>query len=117
MCMVLSSAVIATLLIMNSGCLLFYKTKLTHVNYLAAAYAAAHDGDNDLNQETIEFTKSAMTDMNLIPNNLQVTVKTLQLQENSAVQVTIANDFPIAGVSNGTTPSTIKLEDTELASH
>lgn len=117
MCMVLFSSGAAALLIMNSGCMIFYKTKLTHIGYLAAAYAAAHDGDSNLEQETTDYTKNAMTLMNITPNNLKVTVKSVRLEENAAVQVTIANDFPIIGVSTGTNQSNINLADTELASH
>jgi len=114
-CMVYGSAVVASLLLINSGCAMFFKTKLTHVNYLAAAYAAAHGGDITVQEETSAFITTMMPKMGLTPNNLTVAVKPIRLQENPAVQVTVSNEFPIFGAACGI-PTKITLCDTEIVS-
>jgi hypothetical protein len=110
-CMVITSTSLAALLLINCGCLMFFKMKLTHVNYQAAAYAAAHGGDSALQEETADFVKTMMSQMGLAPNNLMVAVRQTRVEENPAVIVTVTNDFPIFGVT-----SKIAICDSEVVS-
>jgi len=91
---------------------MFFKMKLTHVNYQAAAYAAAHGGDTSLEDETADFIKTVMPQMGLVPNNLIVAVKQIRVEENPAVRVTVTNDFPIFGAAS----TKIAICDSEVVS-
>ncbi|HEY9677287.1 MAG TPA: hypothetical protein V6C76_04735 [Drouetiella sp.] len=96
-CMIFSSGIAATLLLLNSGTTMFFKDKLSHCTHLATQFAAAHQGDDGLQSETSEFVKEIMPQMGLQANGLQVTVKPVAINATSGVQVTVTNSFPVFG--------------------
>jgi hypothetical protein len=113
-CLVTSSSILALLLLINSGCGILYKQKLSHVNYLATAYAAAHGGDANVQDETTEYVKQVMSAMGMAPNGLSVTVTEMRFQNSPAIKVTLSNEFPLTGAAFGI-PPIINLSDSEIA--
>ncbi|HEY9683631.1 MAG TPA: hypothetical protein V6C86_18775 [Oculatellaceae cyanobacterium] len=113
LCLISGSLVVSALLVVNSGSMMFYKTKLTHINYLAAQYAAAHPADADVQGKTEAYVKEIMPGFGLTPNNLTVTVTELRFHENPAIAVTVNNNFPVFGANCGM-PSSLCLKDTEV---
>src|SRR5277367_6915217 len=72
--MVLGGAIIAVLLILNSGTGIFLKMKIGLVTAQAAQYAAVHQTDANVQGETQAFVEALMPNVGLTPKQLTVTV-------------------------------------------
>jgi len=112
MSLIFFSVTIAMYFILNAGMGMFFKEKLSGVCHSAAAYAAAHAGDSDVEGKTTEFVEELMPQVGIAPYSLNVGVSEITVQENQGVQVTVQNTFPLFGSIN-MLPSKIVLADSE----
>jgi hypothetical protein len=110
--MIIPVSIGACLLIFNSGSGIYFKQKLEGVTHLAAQYAAAHAGDSNVEIETETFVENIMPEVGMTPNNLNVDIEELSMNENPMVKVTVANSFQVFG-GGSVLPSQITLAESE----
>jgi len=113
-CMIFGSGVVAMLLVLNSGTSMVFKEKLNNVTHLAAAYAAAHAGDSNVQEETTTFVAQLMPQAGISPTALTVEVNQVNIQQDPGVQVSISNQFPLFGTAGGIFPAQLTLTDSEV---
>jgi len=113
--MVISGGIMATMLMLNSGADIFFKNKILVVANQAALYAAAHQSDPNVQEETQSFVQELMPTVGLTPSSLNVTVTPTTVNGVEGEQVAISNQFPLFGTGS-ILPNKIRLADTEFAS-
>jgi len=113
--LVMSSGICASLLVVNSGTGVVFKTKVSLVAAQAAQFAAAHQSDSSLQSETQAFVQTLMPNIGLAPKALAVSVTQTTVNGVEGELVTITNEFPVFGNASFL-PRTFRLSDTEFAS-
>ena len=101
-----------TLLVFNTGISIFFRNKLSMVTTEAAQYAAKHQSDPSVEQETRLYVKALLPLVGLNADLMTVKVAHVVAGE----QVTIVKSFPLFGTYGFHLPTQIRLDDTEFCS-
>lgn len=113
--LIVGAGVLSTAFIFNCGAAVLYKTKLSMITTQAARWACCVSDSRDLQSETQTYVQQMMTVVGIKPSSLNVTAQQVNSGGQSAVVVSVSNQFPIIFGEGSFVPAQIQVCDTECS--
>ena len=117
LCLVIAGLIVAGLLLMNSGALIYNQEKIGFVTHSAATYAASLTNVGSRQADVDAQVANVMSNLGLSSADTTTTISDITVNSKPAVSVTVTANLPTMLTSNfgAVLPQQVQLKETAVA--